>query len=472
VSPDFEAVAAILRRRLGLPPQAARAEEIKASVELAMRQAGVDDVSRFAAALQAGEINIDEMVETVDSLTVRETYFFRHAGQFELLRTSILPELKKVLSRRAQLRLWCAGCATGEEPYSLAIVLAEAGLLDRVHILATDVSRESLARARRAHYGRWSFRETPPEFATRWFHCVEGVHVLDESIRRHVVFEPLNLAGDPYPCLANGTWGLDLILCRNVLLYFDKDTIRRAALHFHDSLREGGWLMTGPSDPSLEHLAPFEVTYTRAGVLYRRRTPFVRAPAHPPRRRRRTTVRRLAVSASVAAPTVGAVDPLISARAAFQAGNWAVAALHAAAAGAALEAKVLEVRALANQGHAAQAETVARQALRTHEQAIELHFLRALLLLTLKREADALECARRAVYLDRGFVIGHFLIGEIQSRLGHRRGARIAYRNALELCKALPPDTLLPLGDGHSAGRLATTAAEQLAGLERQEGAA
>jgi len=491
-SAGHEAVIAVMNRRLGLSGSGAFAREhgaeLRPVIDQAMRHAGMSTPFELAAALETDQWSMDDLVE---GLTVRETYFFRHAAQFDLVRGLIVPELKQILGRRAQLRAWCAGCATGEEPYSLAILLHDAGLLPRSHVLGTDVSRVSLARARAARYGRWSFREAAPGFVARWFKQVDGVFALDDSIRRHVVFDHLNLAADPYPCPAKGIWGMDLIFCRNVMLYFDPETIKRVALHFYDSLRDGGWLMTGPSDPSLEGLAPFEVTHTSAGILYRRREARGKLPApsstRKPRRtvppdapagvaarlpRRTRTVPPPPGSPALATPTTspaaasGPDEQLARAREAYAHGDWAGAARLVAALPDSAEACVLHVRALANLGKPADAEAAAAQALAQHGLEVELIFLRALVLLTLKRDEDALECARRALYLDRSFVVGYFVLGEIQARLGHVRAAQVAYRRARDLCAALPAEAVVPFGDGHSASSLAEVAAAQLARLD------
>lgn len=168
----------------------------------------------------------------IAQLTIGETYFFRNAAHFAALRERVLPEL---LERRAgvgSLRLWSAGCATGEEPYSLAMALADALPASppwQVSILATDLNPQFLERARAALYGAWSFRETRDELRERCFTPEGPRWRLRPELRRQVLFARLNLAEASYPAVANGTVALDLIFCRNVTIYFDEATRRRVA---------------------------------------------------------------------------------------------------------------------------------------------------------------------------------------------------------------------------------------------------
>src|SRR5262249_5413501 len=142
---------------------------------------------------------------------------------------TILPEFRRRWRGIPVVRAWSAGCASGEEAYSLAMVFAEEGLADRAYLLATDVSGAALAKARRATYGSWALRGDGAAAALPHLERHGDRFVVKEPIRRLVTFERLNLALDLYPSLETGTLGLDLILCRNVLIYFDSVTIRAVA---------------------------------------------------------------------------------------------------------------------------------------------------------------------------------------------------------------------------------------------------
>jgi chemotaxis methyl-accepting protein methylase len=206
-------------------------------------------------------------------LTIGETYFFRNGAQFDALRDAILPELLERRDALRTLRVWSAGCATGEEPYSLAILLSE--LLPSDHswnasILATDINPVFLARAREALYGNWSFRETPDELRARYWAEEQGRWRLRSDIRRMVSFARLNLAEPCFPAITNGTSAMDIIVCRNVTIYFDEATTRQIAARFFGALTPGGWLIVGHAEPQASVYHQFEVHNFPNTVIYRK----------------------------------------------------------------------------------------------------------------------------------------------------------------------------------------------------------
>jgi chemotaxis protein methyltransferase CheR len=209
----------------------------------------------------------------VTHLTIGETYFFRNDAQFDALREQIMPDLLKRRAALRTLRFWSAGCATGEEPYSIAILVSE--LLPRdvpwnASILATDINPVFLARAREALYGNWSFRETPDLLRDRYWSPEQGRWRLDPQIRRMVSFANLNLAELGYPSITNGTSALDVIMCRNVTIYFDEATTRQVAERFYQALTPGGWLIVGHAEPQASVYHNFEVFNFPNTVIYRK----------------------------------------------------------------------------------------------------------------------------------------------------------------------------------------------------------
>jgi len=265
--PALGSVVRLLGERTGLcfPPE--RRESAEQVIRRAMTQRGIADPDAYRALIERDNAALDDLLSEI---TVGETYFFREPAQFDFIRRTVLPDLERRCGPQHTVRAWSAGCASGEEAYSLAILFAEAGRAQRAFLLATDVSRAALARAQRATYGRWSLRGVGADAAGPYLRPQGNLFVLDESIRRSVAFAYLNLALDAYPSFATWTWGMDLILCRNVLIYFDPQTIRGVARRLYESLAPGGWLLTAASDPLLGDAAPFDHVTTDAGVFYRR----------------------------------------------------------------------------------------------------------------------------------------------------------------------------------------------------------
>ncbi|MBI4565718.1 MAG: protein-glutamate O-methyltransferase CheR [Planctomycetes bacterium] len=461
--PAFELLARALALRAGLVFAPNRRADLEAGVRRAMRKAGLGSPAEYAQRLETGDAMWDDLIAEV---TVGETYFLREPRHFDFIRHEILPALQQ--SRRAghEFRVWSAGCATGEEAYSLAILFEEAGLADRTSILATDISRPALAAARRALYGPWSLRGLDAAFVERYFRPAENRHALNDRLLRRVRFEPLNLAMNHYPSLASGTWAMDLILCRNVLIYFDAAMIRAVAERLRHALAEGGWLITGPSDPPLNDLATWETVVTPAGVFYRRGPVARKSPAP----RRDDPVPPLPIASepfpTADAPPPPLIDRIQAARQAFEEGDYARAVERTRDGLDDADACAVRVRAIASLAGPTEAEREAREAASRHPLCSELRFLHAVLLMDLGRFDEAAASLRRVIYLDRSLAMGHLLLGTVLRQRGDPAGAHRAYRNALRLCAERAPDDVLPLSDGERAGRLAEAARIQLGLLE------
>ena len=257
-----------------------------------MARAGVADLDGYSDLLARDGALLDDLIE---ELTVPETYFFREPAQFEFLRKVALPEISGRKEPGQTIRAWSAGCCSGEEAYSLAMLFAEEGLSGRSHVLATDIARERWRRRGGAVRQMVAPRRRCGQ-AQRHLRRSEGGYEVEHAIRAAVTFEHLNLALDVYPSYASGACGMDLILCRNVLIYLDPETIHEVAVRLHATLADGGWLVTASSDPPLTSAAPFEVVAVEEGVFYRRALA-PRRTGPGPAGLRRARVRRFLVSA-------------------------------------------------------------------------------------------------------------------------------------------------------------------------------
>jgi chemotaxis protein methyltransferase CheR len=489
--PAYESAARLLQLHAGLAFRSHRCDDVERGIRLAMEKAGVTDVAEYCRLLEAGAVAFDDLVAEV---TVGETYFLRDPVHFEFIRREAVPEILRRRGPEHVLRVWSAGCASGEEAYSLAMLLEEEGLSGRARILATDISRAALAKARVGVYGPWSLRGSDEAFVQRHFRRSGGRCTLHDHIRPRVMFEYLNLALDSYPSLASGTWGMDLILCRNVLIYFEHQTVGRVARRLFESLADGGWLMTGPSDPPVTDHAAYETVVTAAGVFYRRRsaasgyrlgqpgpaahvggTPergpaLLACPPGPPPLESATselpaTPASWSSALSRGVETGGAA--LAETRNALAGGEYGRVVELTRPLAADVAATALRVRALANLD-VVKAEQVCAEATKRHPLSAELHYLHAVLLVDRGRDEEAARAVRRAIYLDRSLAVAHFTLGSILRRRGDLAGARRAYRNVRELCLARPRGEPLPLADGEPAGRLAEAAAVQLDLLDAQ----
>jgi chemotaxis protein methyltransferase CheR len=411
-----------LRRKLGLVFPSTRAEALEGGI--ARAASALNEVpAALLLRLADGDRAVIEALAL--ELTIGETYFFRHPHHFEFLRAA----LRALWSRRAKddpIRVWSAGCSSGEEAYSMAIAALEAigpSAQDHVEIVGTDLNAVCLDRARAATYGPWSFRNVEPEVRARWFEPDGAQLRVADAPRSMVRFVSRNLLDGPPIASPTDAWarGIDLIFCRNVLIYFDPAATANVAEVFARALALGGHLIPGPSDPLLR--SPRLVVSTASGLIsYRRASeepevlPVVRvrpavlsAPA--PRVDLKALVAKPAPIATViAGPTLSAEGMIDRARRLADGGD-AVAAL-----------------ALID-------GTLARDPLQE-----EAYALRAVLAAASGDHARAAADADRAILVQSSFAFGHVLAAVSRAQLGEPVEARRHLRNAQRLLFALAVD--------------------------------
>jgi chemotaxis protein methyltransferase CheR len=495
----------VLRERAGLVFGDSRRDVALTAVRRAMEAAGTDDAAAYLARVRRGGAALDALLADA---TVGETYFFRHPEQWEVVRRQALPE---IVSRRGDrpLRGWSAACSTGEEAYTLSIVCQEEGIgAERRSIVGTDISRPRLEAARAARYGRWALRDVPAATVEAHFTRRGEEWRLNPDVREGVEFRALNLVEDDWPSPASGIGEMDLIFCRNMLIYLDRPSVRRVAERLIAALSDDGWLFPGPSDPPLADYVRCEVIVTPAGLVYRKRAPALRSSSRPPAPAASTEPASRATwtdSASPAAPieanrplapssappraptsdarlSVAPPVPAVDGRTTNGGGDAdgdpgrlyaardyeraAAAAGGRIARGMANEATwIVRVRALANRGRLAEAEAACATALERYRASAELHDVHALLLSGAGRTREAAAALRQALYLDPGLVVAHVRMAEVQARLGNANAARRSLRNAESLLAALPPDAEVPASDAMPAAHLLRTVRARLAML-------
>lgn len=212
-----------------------------------------------------------ELMDIMDVLTTNETYFFRESFQLKAFTDEVIPELIKVKSARGNrsLRIWSAGCSTGEEPYTIAMLLSGIPELSgwNVEIIGTDISQRVLQHARRAVYGKSSFRTTEDHYLKSFFAPQEEGYKVNDSIRKLVTISHLNLF-DSNRMIMLGK--MDLIFCRNVIIYFDMAAKKRVVESFHNTLYDGGFLLLGHSESLMNVTTLFTLRHFKNDMIYQR----------------------------------------------------------------------------------------------------------------------------------------------------------------------------------------------------------
>ncbi|MBJ6799680.1 CheR family methyltransferase [Geomonas propionica] len=211
----------------------------------------------------------EEIADIMDLLTTNETYFFREAFQLRAFTDEIVPELMKVKQRERTLRIWSAGCSTGEEPYTIAMLLLEMGCLHgwRVEIVGSDISHRVVQHARKGIYTKASFRATDERYLKRFFtETDEGYRICDE-VRELVTISQMNLFDANRLALLGK---MDVIFCRNVIIYFDQTSKKRVIESFHNTLRGGGYLLLGHSESLMNLSTAFALRHLKNDMVYQK----------------------------------------------------------------------------------------------------------------------------------------------------------------------------------------------------------
>jgi chemotaxis protein methyltransferase CheR len=266
---NLQALLDKVQRERGLDCRQYKVNFLKRRLAVRMRIRGAESYREYMRLLDD-----DEYTKLFQSLTINLSYFFRDETAFEAVRDKVLRTLiqEKAKGRSRLIRVWSAGCAGGEEPYSIAILFHELlgkDLKDwQVRIYATDLDTGTLEKARRGVYNEFSFRGVDPKYIARYFNPLsQGEYAVKPEVAALVRFERLDLIADSPPRR------LDLILCRNVMIYFSREQQLRLLAIFHHSLRDGGYLVIGKTEVLMGAMAKLfkpldlrERIYTRTAV--------------------------------------------------------------------------------------------------------------------------------------------------------------------------------------------------------------
>jgi len=425
-----------------------------------LSKVGLTDCKSYLNLLTDGKNGDVELDELIAELTIGETYFFRYREQFEALRTSVIPDIIARNQASRRLRIWSAGCATGAEAYSIAILLKRE-LSDQlagwdVNIIGTDINRTFLARARAGKFDKWALRSTPDEVKRACFQQVEDSWAVRPEYKEWVGFQYHNLVKHPFPSLVNNLCFFDLILCRNTMIYFSSEIMRRLIAQFHQSLVEGGWLLVGHSEPNSEQFGCLRAVAAPGTTLYQKSVGSTgthdaievdwRAPTF-------LEGDLLAASTSAAVPAFG---PTTGEAPAPVDNLNTLASL-----------QLSDVRSLADRGQWENAAGCCRKLLDTDALNPEVHLYFALVLEQMGMHADAEQMLRRAVYLDRSFVLAHYYLGLILQKKADLRGAQRAFENVRALARTMDAGRTFEDADNITAGDLMSLTETHLEVLRR-----
>ena len=470
---EFALVKDYLVSEAGLVFDESRRAGLAAVLSDRVSSVGVADVAAYVGLLRT-EAASDERQRLLDLVTVQETHFYRNPPQMEALRRHLLPELLRTSAGRDRpLTVWSAGCSTGEEPYTLAMMLLELspmlGARSTARILGTDVSAEALRAAARATYTTRSLGAIPPTVASRWLEARPGsTYEVKDSVRRLVELRLHNLVTQNAPF---GIGEVDLVVCRNVTIYFDRATTARLIESFHEVLAPGGYLVLGHSETLWQLTDSFALMQLGDAFVYRRaERPESPSPGSPGRPRHPGT----GAPRSLGVPTRPAAQRDRPPGAPASAAPGKRSPLPSPRSSAPVETSVEELLAEAFSALAEGAYDRAAQAAAAAT-AVNSLLAPAYLVLgeahgALGEDSKAVTALRKAVYLEPQHAHAHFLLAVSLARLGQRAPAAAAYRAAAKsLVSAAHQDLERFLGGRSGAelvGLCRLLAAEQEAAVE------
>jgi Methylase of chemotaxis methyl-accepting proteins len=264
----------LIHERLGVYFADSRLDSMLDKLDEPARARNCSSLMDYYHLLKYEENGHREWEHAMDALSVQETYFWREMSQIQALVEVLVPQWFK--KQAGPLRIWSAACASGEEPYTIAIALHEAGWGDYpIEILASDASAAALAKAKRGVFRERSFRSLPPNLRDKYFQTVETGWLLKPAIQSRVKFSQANIVSKSE---VRGLASAPIIFCRNVFIYFSSDAIRRAVAAFSSFIPAAGHLFVGASESLLKLSEDFELTEIRDAFVYVKKSPPIQPP--------------------------------------------------------------------------------------------------------------------------------------------------------------------------------------------------
>jgi chemotaxis protein methyltransferase CheR len=437
---------------LGLSYPSHRHEELADILLKALPDLGFKTPAEFFHWLQGSAFSLEDAARLSTCLTIGETYFFRENNNIIALEERILDKLIREHRKTARrLRIWSAGCATGEEAYLLAILLLrklqDIGEWD-IQIIGTDINPESIRKAKTGQYRPWSFRQMPEGWREQFFIRVDrDLYQVEPELSRQVSFEVANLINDPRP------GPFDLIICRNVFIYFSERAIRQVLEKFSGCLTPHGWFITSATEAwPVQQTGILRVDEHSHGALFRRKggelleevlTP-PPAAVWPPDDDKTAG----ALSFHLAEPEIRPEEPVLSRRPlAVPAGRHAGRAKEPVEDDAAA-AVCRKAKELAGVGKIEKAMAVCTEFLDKEPETLEVLLLLALLQQEAGETGKAKATLRKILYLEPDHIMALVRLGLLEAA-GNRHLQR-----ALRSLAGLDPDTVVPHSDEHTAKQL------------------
>jgi chemotaxis protein methyltransferase CheR len=499
IEPDILRVSELIEKNLGLSFPENRLQDLKKIILSALTDLGFDkSFDNFCKAIFNDSFSPMQYEILALHLTVGETYFFRENLSLEALKNNILPPLIEERPKgKREIRMWSAGCCSGEEAYTLAILLYEM-LPDieswNITIIGTDINRKFIQKAIKGRYTQWSFRTTPINLLNRYFKKTGNEFEVIPEIKKMVSFSFINLADNKYPSIATNTEAIDVIFCRNVLMYFSVEQRANVINRFTQSLVHNGWLITSPVEvfnediPNLTRVNIDGAIVYQKGVCKSEKSSIVFHSGNRQEQSERVeniqdhlfghfenkTIHKVKHNLSVAnqkvKPAIKSPANLMSEEVKkgptdLQKAEKSYKQRHYK--DALILYKTLHIqnpndhkiiyfiaKSAANLGYHSEARLWCEELIVKETMNANYYYLLATILIELNEITQAEQFLKKVTYLDHQHILAQFVMANWNQKTGKRKEAQKHYQNITNLLASLEDDWVIPESDGITVSRM------------------
>jgi chemotaxis protein methyltransferase CheR len=424
--------------------------------------------------LSKSQLTTIELNTISSHLTINETYFFRETTALELFTHIIVPSLiNERRGKNERIKIWSAGCSSGEEPYTLAMILnehfPELANWD-VTILATDISPNAIQKALHGEYTDWSFRNTDNNIKNKYFTATAKNWKISSKLKKMISFSYLNLSKNSYPSSVTNTEQVDVIFCRNVMMYFTPQIIKEVSARFKDSLVENGWFITSQVELNDDYFSNFERVNYQNGIFYQK----ANKPKEPLRLKQNiqsSVVRTLTTKEKPKRELVSTltkkvvpvseirVQPApISPETYFQRGEYKncieCCLKNISQGGLNIKLFTVLIKSYANLGMFHDCQKELSRIINSNEATADMYYIYASLL----NEQNDLTLTelnlKKAIYLNHNHILSHLMLGDIFMKTNKRNLAIKHYENIIRITTDINENEIVPQSDGLTVGRI------------------
>jgi chemotaxis protein methyltransferase CheR len=472
---EFTLICNSIASRMGLHFPIDRRDMLSHNLASAAREFGFKNMSDFVHWLLSTTLDKPQIEILASHLTNSETYFWREPQVFEAFSQNTLMELIDSKNDKEKIiKIWCAGCSTGEEAYSIAIALHRTipNIKDwEITILATDINTKALAKARTGVYTSWSFRNSPSWFKSSYFKSQNNKeYIVNTEIKNMVTFSSFNLTSEKFFTSLGLNYKFDIIFCRNVLMYFTEGWADKIAHNLYNSLSEEGWLLVSSCELSSDLFPKLTPVNFPGAILYKKSKNNFSESKMPDSE---ANAWKFFKGLSSLPTGIKEVMQLFSAtsihedlairdknktEAPFQTEiitkDIVKPKLLSKTQEDVLNENKLSIRSLADQGHLTEALSVCNSVIASDKLIPGLYFLKASILQEQNKCREAIKSLKQAIYIDPDYIMGHFTLGNLFIRQGIVKEANRYFTNALELLNVISDDEILKESEGLSPAYL------------------